>query len=136
MDIRSTPKIFAVALVGASVATALPKLSAPNTVLLRFEWAGNSGKKSTESLVLRATLDEPTTVQQGPRTVEVQPTVAEDGNYFVRLKLKDDTKRDEPEALTTSIHAQSGETLMIMGRTKKDGKTVQESLLFLTVSPV
>ena len=136
MDLGSFPKILAAALVGATVATTLPRRSDGRTVLLRFEWAGKSGKKATESLVLRATLDEPTTVQQGARTVEVQPSITDVGNYYVQLKLKDDSNKDEREALTTSIHAQSGETLMIMGRTKKDGKSVQESLLFLTVSPV
>lgn len=135
MDIGSTPKILAAALVGATVATTLSQPSRNDTVLLRFEWAGNSGKNSTESLVLRATLNEPTVVQQGARTVEAQPSIGEDGTYFVRLKLKDASKVDEQESLTTSVHAQSGETLMIMGRTKKDGKSVQENLLFLTVSP-
>ena len=135
MDIGSTPKILAAALVGATVATTLPRRTSGDTVMLRFEWARN-GKKSTESLTLRAVLDQPTTVQQGPRMVEAQPSIVDDGTYVVHLKLKDDSRKDEEESLTTSVHAQSGETLMIMGRTKKNDRSTQESLLFLTVSPV
>ncbi|RYG23389.1 hypothetical protein EON82_14170 [bacterium] len=131
MDIASLPKIVAAAVIGATAAATLPKLSAKDTVLLRFEWAGSMDKKYTESLVLRASIDEPTTVRQGSRTVEVQPAFSGDGNYVVRLQLK-----DEQESLSTSVRAESGETLMIMGRTKKDGKSVQEKLLFLTVSPI
>lgn len=138
MDLTLAPKLIAAALVGAAVATSLPHASKPNEgALLRLEWIGTGkGPKESQSIVLRTLLSKPTILTQGFRTIVAEPTRAEDGSYLVKLKVTSLLPKNEPEILDTVVRSASGETNVVMGDVRKNGKTVHERLFFLTTTPL
>ena len=138
MDLALAPKLLAAALVGGAVATSLPR-PAPvrDAVLLKLEWIGTgNGPKEVQALVLRTLLERPTTLAQGFRSIEATPTLAEDGTYLVKLKVTTLRPKALPETLDTEVRSASGETIAVMGETKKSGKSSEERLFFLTTTPV
>jgi hypothetical protein len=138
MDLTLAPKLTAAALLGAAVATSLPHPSKVDKgVLLRLEWIGTGkGPKDSQSIVLRTLLSKPTTLTQGYRTIVAEPARAEDGSYLVKLKVTSLPHKGEGETLDTMVRSESGETNVVMGDVRKDGRTVHERLFFLTTTPL
>lgn len=132
MDVSLAPKLIAAALVGATATAVLPKAApASNSVVLKLEWVQSDKSHHSESLILRAMLDRQTTYRQGNRVIDATPSIAEDGTVLVKLNVDD----VGVETLSTQVHAVQGETTVIMGTTKRDGRATHERLLFLTVDP-
>ncbi len=137
MDVLDLPKLAAAAMVGAAAVTALPRLAHPSDVVtLKLEWIGSDRTKAVESLVLRTVIGETTESRQGTRTVEATPMLspAGDGTVMVKLKVVDAATTGD-ESLNTSVRTAPGETVVVMGTSKKDGRSVSERMLFLTATP-
>ena len=130
-------RLFVLALFGAvvgSVATTAPcAAKSPGSVVLKAEWIESGHEKRSESVVLRAVFGEKSTIRQGVRTLEATPEM--DGrNITVHLRVADAS--GAPEELTTDVHTEPGETCLLTGTTKKEGKESRERLLFLTATPL
>ena len=137
MDVSLAPKLLAAALVGAAVSAPLRSSSvAEDSVSLKLEWIDSAARPKVENLVVRATVDGLSVVRKGMRTVEATPTFAGDGTYFVDLKIDDAPMSDGLGNLTTRVHCASGETVLVLARTRREGRTNREQTLFLTVRPV
>ncbi len=136
MDLTLAPKLLAATLVGAALAAPRPS-AVTDAVMLKLEWIGTGkGPKEAQSLVLRTLLDKPTTLTQGYRTIQAEPSRAQDGTYLVKLKVTTLRPNGLPEVLDTEVRGESGETNVVLGETKKTGNSSEERLFFLTTTPL